>query len=611
MSLTGQQKKYIKKHIKEQSSAEIAEFLDLTEVEVLNYLKKRWKQEKVNKFLNITEISYEYKGLSRLVTDCKTFLFSHWPFLLLLTILTIAVYANSLANAFLSDDLPEIVHNPNVGNLGYAVSSHPFGFIRLLFYWAAFHIGGLNPIIFRLINVLLHLGNVFLLYTLVVSIMRSKKVAFFSAALFAIHPLLVEPVIWISGGSYPQYTFFFLLSLLLYIKSANSIKLYLLSLFSYLLSFMSHPVMPSSLLLVYPLYEFIFGRLRKNWLRVVPFALIVVVYVFVNAASLPERENTLQAVHYQERGVDNIFVLVPVAVTSYLNLLFWPQDLTLYHSELAFGQTAFIIFLLEFLAFLAILGLIFKKNRKIFFWSSLFLISLLPTLTPLRLNWVVAERYVYLGSIGIFVSGVYFLDRLIAKIKLKTLFYSVLIIILALLFIRTILRNTDWKNEDNLWIATGKTSPSSPNTHNNLGDVYGRQGNKEKAIEEFKKAIEIKPNYADAYHNLGNSYHDLRRDDLALENYRKASEYNPKLWQSYQNMAAIYFERKDIKNALINIQKAAQVNPGSLQIQNNLGLVYLAAGQKDNAKEAFRRVLTADPKNQFAQKGLDEVAKLK
>ena len=95
------------------------------------------------------------------------------------------------------------------------------------------------------------------------------------------------------------------------------------------------------------------------------------------------------------------------------------------------------------------------------------------------------------------------------------------------LSVRTITRNADWKNQDTLWLATAKTSPSSPQNHNNLGDYYGRQGDLEKAAEEFKTAIKLKPNYGDAYHNLANIYHQMGEDDLAIENYRKALSFNP------------------------------------------------------------------------------------
>lgn len=528
-------------------------------------------------------------------------------YFLILATLVFITYTNSLNNAFLSDDLAEIVNNPNVGNLSYAITSHPFGFIRLIIYWLSLHIGGLNPFFFRITNVFFHLGSVILIFVILNRLHKSKIVAIIAASLFAIHPAIAEAVIWISGGMYTQYTFFFLLSFFFYLK--QSTKFFWASVFCFLLTLMSHPQMPLALFLVFPLFEFCFGNLRKNWARVVPFFLISIIYVFINISALPERENTLQSVHYQEKGIDNPFVLIPVAISSYLELLVYPKDLTLYHSELAFGPVQFMLRALITLAFLVSLAVGFKKNRSYFFWLSFFWLSLAPTLTPFRLNWIVAERYLYLPSVGLFASLSLALITVTKRLKYQYIVYGVLAIILMLLSIRTIFRNIDWKNEDNLWIATGKTSPSSPNTHNNLGDVYGRQGDKQAALREFQTAIALKPNYGDGYHNLANTYRELGDLDKALENYQNAIKYNPGLWQSYQNIAAIYFERKEYDLALQFIQKATQINPKNLNLKNNLGIVYLTKGEKDKAKEIFQSVLLSDPQNQFARQGLIEASK--
>ena len=523
------------------------------------------------------------------------------PYLLLLFILILITYSNSLNNVFLSDDLAEIVQNPNIGNFSN-ILARPFGFIRPILYWTAFHIGGLNPLFFRSINIFFHIGSVFVIFYLFNNL-YSRRLALFVAGIFAVHPTISEAVVWISGGMYPQYSFFFLLSFLLYILSAKKRLFYLLSICFYLLSLMSHPQMPLALFLIFPIWELSFGNFKKNWWKTIPFLVLAISYAFITLSALPERETTLQSVHYQERGIDNPILLIPVAISSYFELTIFPKTLTLYHSELQFGQIGFIIRFLITLIFLAVIFFSFKKNKYVFFWSSFFLIALAPTLTPFRLNWVVAERYLYLPIVGLLALAGFGLD------KLKKIGFTLFIIILILLSSRTVIRNIDWKNEDNLWIATGKTSPSSPHTHNNLGDVYGRRGDKQAALREFEKAIELKPNYGDAYHNLANTQRELNQFDKALENYQNALKFNPNLWQSHQNMAAIYFQAGQYEQALENIQKAIIINPKNLNLRLNLGVVYLGLGQKDKAKEIFSAILSVDPQNQVAKQGLLEIGK--
>ncbi len=531
----------------------------------------------------------------------------NWLVFLFLFILILITYVNSLNNVFLSDDLAEIVNNPNVGHLS-VIFTRPFGFIRLIFYWLAFQMGGLNPFLFRSINIFLHAGSVFLVY-LLFKRLYSKRMGLFVAALFAVHPAISEAVVWVSGGTYPQYAFFFLLSFVCYLVSKHNPKYYWISLVAFLFSFMSHPQMPIALFLIFPLFELSFGSLKKNWVKTVPFLVLSVAYVLITLNALPERENTLQSVHYLEKGTDSPIQLVTVAVTSYFELIFFPKTLTLYHSELAFSQFQYILRVLITLAFFVVILISFKKNKSVFFWSSFFLIALSPTLTPFRLNWVVAERYLYLPIIGILALAGLGFDKLSRNPKLKQATYITFVVILLALSVRTIVRNIDWANEDNLWIATGKTSPSSPNTHNNLGDVYGRHGDKQAALREFLTAIALKPNYGDAYHNAANTYLELGQPDKALGYYQKALEFNPGLWQSYQNISAIYFQAKKYDLAAENLQKAIQVNPGNLNLRNNLGLVYLMMGQKDKAKELFTLVLSADPTNRAAVQGIIEVNK--
>jgi len=255
------------------------------------------------------------------------------------------------------------------------------------------------------------------------------------------------------------------------------------------------------------------------------------------------------------------------------------------------------------------LVILWKKNRLIFFWLAFFIISLLPTLTPFGISWIVAERYVYLGTVGIIAITSYGLMGLINNKKTEAIGYLIFIIIILSLMTRTIVRNFDWENQDTLWLAAAKTSPSSAQNHNNLGDLYGRHGDLKRSAEEFRIAIKLNPYYADAYHNLGNTYQQMGSPAAALENYQLALKYNPNLWQSYQNIAAIYFNQEKYDLAEKEIQKSIKVFPNNPQLHVNLGVIYLKMKDKKKAEESFMKALTIDPKNEQAKLGLIEVNK--
>jgi tetratricopeptide (TPR) repeat protein len=232
------------------------------------------------------------------------------------------------------------------------------------------------------------------------------------------------------------------------------------------------------------------------------------------------------------------------------------------------------MFILIYFVFIVFLGAMiygYKKNKPVFFWLAFFVIVLLPTLTPFKISWVVAERYVYLGSLGIFVVIAMLFDKIASfNVNAKMVAYTAIVLIVASLSARTIVRNKDWKSEDSLWFATARVAPSGQNIHNNLGDVYARNGNYEKAIEEFTKATQINPNYADAYHNLANTYGQIGNYNEAMANYQKALEFNPKLWQSYQNLGSIYADLGNFDLAAENMKKAIEINPQDPNLRANL-----------------------------------------
>lgn len=320
-----------------------------------------------------------------------------------------------------------------------------------------------------------------------------------------------------------------------------------------------------------------------------------------------ERVATLRTIHYEEPVTYNPLLQIPIAISSYLQLIFWPKDLTIYHTEMSFNQTQY---LLRLIVFLAVVGLFFwglVKNRPVFFWLALFFIALAPTLTPWGLSWIVAERYAYLAAIGIYTPIAYLVVRMGESAKFKPLVLAVATAVILALSTRTILRNRDWRTADDLWLAAAKTSPSSQVNHNNLGDLYARRGDYERAIQEFQTAIKLKPNYADAFHNLANTYKDLGSDQEAIANYQKAIQFNPNLWQSHQNLASIYFQQAKYEEAKTELKKALEVNSNNSFLHSNLGAVYLTLGDRAKARDEFLAALQLDPNNEFAKKGLNSI----
>jgi tetratricopeptide (TPR) repeat protein len=601
MSLTHSQKKYLKKALRRLSLNQIANDLGVSERELLSYLKSYWDKEKYQKYMDKQESLVQVNGKEthpRQELNFREFLTHNWPALAFLSFLVFVVYFNSLFNEFVSDDIATIAQNQSLGDFTY-IFSRPLSMLRPLFYFITYKISDLNPLFFRLINIVFHLGNVWTIYTLLF-LMINRKVAFFTAGIFAVHPILTESITWISGGPYAQYSFFLLLAFFLFFLSLTNPKFYIPSILAFLLSLFS-----SERVVVFPLillaFEFAHANWQRNWKKLLPFFLLSGIWGVFSIMGVGQRLSSLETTYYQQSDFNNPLIQIPIAVSSYLVLIFWPKNLTLYHSEMSFNLGEYFFRVGIFLLLLAAIAYFLKKDHRVFFWLSFFLISLLPTLTPLPISWIVAERYVYLGSLGIFVVIALAIQTIGQFVKEKRVSYLILAVIIVLLSFRTILRNGDWQNQDTLWLATAKTSPSSPQNHNNLGDYYGRHGNLERAAEEFKKAIELNPHYGDAYHNLANVYRQMGKTDYATENYQKALSLNPNLWQSYQNLAAIYFEQGKYDLSLEFTKKALKINPQDSNLYTILGIVYSKIGVTAEAKEQFQKAIQLDPNNQKAK----------
>lgn len=590
MALTGKEKKYIKKNLKKKTINKIASELAIRPEEIEKYLEKLWGKKKLERFLNKT-VSPEKKSFSLWIKKNRLALIG-------LAFLVFIAYANSLNNEFLSDDIGAILENKDLDSSQYFLSQ-PFSFIRALLYFGVNKLFGRVPFYFRLINVFFHLGSVLILYGLI-SLLIDSLTGFLAASILAVHPIIIESVAWISGGPHTQYSFFLLLALLLYLFSQKKKKFYFLSLFSFLLGLFS-----AEKAIIFPiilfLFIFAFEDIKKKWPKTIPFFGISLTYGLSFISKIFQRAVNLQEVHYQTPEINNPFYQIPIALVSYLKLVFWPKDLTLYHSEMVFTDIQFLIMFIIFLGFLGLIAYAFKKNKSVFFWLCFFIIALSPTLLPFGLAWIVAERYAYLGVIGIFASLAILIKKLNQKKEIKNIPLVLFFLTLLALTARTIRRNIDWKNQDNLWLAAAKTSPSSAQNHNNLGDLYGRRNELNKAIEEFQKAIELKPNYASAYHNLANIYWRKGEREKAVTTYQKGIEIDPNLWQSHQNLAAIFFELKRFDLSEEHLKKAIEINPQETSLYLNLSVVYSQTERKEKAKELIQKVLEIEPENQKAK----------
>ncbi len=532
----------------------------------------------------------------------------NYLFLGLLICLVLLSYIPSLFSGFVSDDIHAIVESEGALKHPSYILMIPHFMIRLALYFVAYKLGGLNPAVFRSINIFFHIGVVILVYLIAPYFSKKKHLPLIVAAITAVHPLMIESVTWISGGIYAQSAFFLLLSFLIYIKNHANFKKSksILSLFFYILALSS-----SEKVIVFPLililYEYCFYSLKNNWEKIIPFGLISFFWVLILIPYVGPRMEYFQTTRGAGLQPVNPFFQIPVVIGAYLQLFFWPQNLSHYHYDIifSFGNMA-----LNFILFTVfIFGLIytFIKNRLVFFFLCFFVVGLGITLNSLGISWPVAERYVYLPSIGLYFITGYFFSYLIEKKNFDRVSWISFAIIVISLFIRTVIRNQDWKNSETLWLATAKASPNYVASQNNAANIYVIKGDYEKAVTAYKKAIELNPNYPYTYYNLGYTLRLMKRHHEAVLFLNKSIQLDPKYWKSYEQLGGIFFELGDFENSELNVKKAIALAPDNSMLYAKLGTLRLLKEDKNGAIAAFEKALELDPKNEVARKKLDEL----
>ena len=451
------------------------------------------------------------------------------PFLCLGAV-TLSAYVGAFWGDFQFDDFSTILENPHldrwrtfVGHLDHMVRPVLYGTFLL-----DRSLYGNNATGYHLLNLLVHLGSGLLVYRILTRAVaeETRHVPLWTALLFLIHPIQTETVTYISGRASGLMAFFYLLALFLYIKRIEHrddrrvSHLYLFgAATSFLLSLGSKET-AITVPLVLLLWDILVRQLRGASLRAtfvsshLPFLLILLV-VGLAVWSHP-RYTALAQFSVGIRPLwDNL--LSELHAETYALLLFfrpWKQnfdhDLPVLHSLFQWPLP------LDLLVWCGLVVATFVSVRRLpllSFGIGWFFVQLLPTSLIPR-NDLLSERNLYLASFGLVLAIVVLCSRFtqwlatvppqprVIRFGANSL-AAVLVLVLCLF---TYQRNTLYRDQVSLWSDTVRMSPNKARPHNNLGHAYSLQGDWDQAIDEFRIAARLNPDYALAQQNLRDAY---------------------------------------------------------------------------------------------------------
>lgn len=448
-------------------------------------------------------------------------------------------YHNALSAGFVFDDVVTVVGNPYLGNtqyLGYLLSGHWGRAIGYLTYFLNFQLFGLNPFSYHLVNVIIHLLNALLVYYFVRLILTTFKkpkndpvdgwLPLIVSLLFVSHPLQTQAVTYISQRFTLLAAFFYLSSLVFYVRSriypARFYINIIISLLFALCAMLSKEISFTLPLAVLFLELFFFtkqNRFMRSVIRISPFFIIAGVLLVVLTFH-PQNSATFTGVFVlpsMRQGLDisrtqYAITQIPV-VTRYIQLLIIPINQTVdYDFPLInnFTESRVIFGVALLLSMAVIIFLLRSSYRLISFGFVLFMVTLLVESSVIPIADVIFEHRVYLPSVGFFIAEAAAVMYVSDKIKGRKLFAKgfvvIIILILMIYSLATMARNKVWQNEYTLWKDAVYKSPGKARVHYNLGVAAADEGIWDEAKEEFEKTIELEPRYVKAYQNLAYIY---------------------------------------------------------------------------------------------------------
>lgn len=490
---------------------------------------------------------------------------------------------------------------------------------------------GLNPFVYHLDNLLLHLLNVLLVFWLFSLLGQKPATAFLAALLWAVNPLRVESVVWVTERKDVLYGFFLLSSLIAYIKWKRSERnrFYLLSLGLFFLSCLAKGaavVLP--LLLLALDYFCLVPEIRwRDLFNKAAFlagsAVFAVIGIFSQAGG------DFGARDEQWRLLDKPFIICH-NVLFYIHKTAWPWDLSIYYpypkNQTGWLPWAYLVSPLLLAGLIWAVWLAAKKwGRELLFPAVFFLLALLPVLQIKTMmgGAVVAERYSYIPSIPLFLMLGMAAGRLWHKNgrSLRILIICASGLAYLLQGYLTWNRTHVWQDSATLWSSLIDHRPDLLFAYKKRSQAYwesnridqaladydqiirldpgnlqfryqralanGRLGRLDLAVSDLDVVIAGEPERAEAYFNRGYAYKLSGRQDQALADFSRALEIDPGILNAYMNRAEIYVLQGKYKKALDDYDAALKISPAYGRIYWKKGEVLNALGQGKLAQIEF------------------------
>jgi Flp pilus assembly protein TadD len=554
-----------------------------------------------------------------------------WLICLLLALAVMVVFWPAVHCGFINyDDQDYVTENPNVQHgltlqslhwaltTSHASNWHPVTWISHIIDCQLY---GLRPAGHHFTNVLLHAVNSILLFRLLLRLTGDLGPSVFVAAMFALHPLRVESVVWVSERKDVLSTLFWILSAGAYVRYAEKLKsktaspalFYALALVFFALGLMSKPMLvtlPFVLLLLdfWPLGRLEFGP-KFNWRPIVekiPFLL------------LAAGDSTVTFLIQNQRGAVGTLAKyplsarlanIPVAYVRYIARDFWPAGLAFFYpsrlwSTLEVGGAVCLLGTVTILALRRWRAQPYLATG--WFW---FLGMLVPAIGLVQVGaQSMADRYSYLPSVGLWVMAAWSARDWIGEFSSRRIMAALagagaVITCIAV----TSAQIPYWRDSRALFTRSAEVTGGSYLAYYNIGCYATLDRKFDDAIACFKKALNAEPDnatwadHAPAYNDLGYAYLQVGDFSNAEASLEKAIALRPDYPKASYNLGCAFLGSRQPAEAVETLQRALALDPGAADIHYKLANALMQSGKFANAIAEYDQALKLRP-------GMDEAA---
>lgn len=565
---------------------------------------------------------------------CKNTYFNVRPDIvvcLIIVITSLVVYWQVRNHDFINlDDGSYILNNPHVRE-GLTLEGFTWAFSFPGFdYWHPLtwvshmldcHLYGLKPGMHHQISMILHIVNSMLLFLAFKRMTGSVWRSAFVSLLFALHPLNVESVVWLAERKNVLSSFFWLLTMLIYIyytKRPNFYK-YLLIFFVFGLGLMSKPMLvtlPFVLLLLdyWPLCRFKLPPLDSGQeirttiksgfqyllilrlvLEKIPLLALSVIGIFLSSLSL------------QRLGILISTTTVPmklrisnavVSYVSYVSKAIWPHNMAVFYpypQTLPLWQVAGSGLLLGFISILVIRAVRSKPYLTVgWLW---YIGTLVPAIGLVQAGlWpAVADRFAYIPFIGLFILIAWGVPDLVSRcsfkeIKLTTAAAALLAILMATSFLQV----RYWRNSIVLFEHALEVTDSNHVAHHKLGEAFEAQDRADEAVRHYSEALNLKPDFLATHLNLGIILRKEGKLNGAEKHLSKVLSFKPDFAEAHNELGITLKEQSRFDAAVRHYLEALRIRPNYSHAHNNLGIALALQGDDKEAIYHFNEALRID-----------------